>query len=109
MKESETAALRCQVLVTLAYVALCQGNPLEGLSHSRAVLEHPDCATSLKFVGLIDYLSLLCRFYAHLYAAEALLLLNQFDTALTHLSPENVAKFAASSEAQSMEAVRAVD
>lgn len=61
----EARQLLQSVLLGLAYVALCQGNPVQALCNARKLLsQQPPCSES-------------SRRLAHVYAAEALSLLNR--------------------------------
>jgi len=65
--------IRQAVLGALAYVELCLENPLKALSSSKSLLDIPECSKIHVFLG-------------HIYAAEALCLLNRSKEAAEHLS-----------------------
>ncbi|GAB4832821.1 hypothetical protein Ancab_006838 [Ancistrocladus abbreviatus] len=68
----ENQMIRQAILVDLAFVELELGNPLKALSVAQSLLELPEC-------------SKMHAFLAHLYAAEALCLLNRPNEAADHL------------------------
>ncbi|KAI5066951.1 hypothetical protein GOP47_0017479 [Adiantum capillus-veneris] len=61
------------VLADLAFVELCLDNPVRALKNARQLLQHPECSKPFKFLG-------------HVYAAEALCLLNRPHEAVAELS-----------------------
>ena len=63
------------MLSAAAYVHLCLGDPVLALEHARKLLSQRLLAPAQRLLG-------------HLYAAEALVLLDRADEALEHLSPE---------------------
>lgn len=69
------AAVRNSVLALAAYVALCLGDTLVALRHAENLLAQP------RISGLHNYLG-------HVYAAEALLLLDRVGDAIEHLNPD---------------------
>ncbi|CAG9821316.1 unnamed protein product [Phaedon cochleariae] len=71
------ATLRNGILAASAYVALCLGDYVVALEHAKEMLEQP------KLSGLHKLL-------AHLYAAEALVLLDKISDAIDHLNPDNI-------------------
>lgn len=77
LSDSEVHALRLSALTSSSYVALCLGDFIMALEHAEAVLREP------RVPGVQ-------RTLAHLYAAEALLLLNQTSEAIEHLNPDYV-------------------
>ncbi|GAB4828245.1 hypothetical protein Ancab_035157 [Ancistrocladus abbreviatus] len=68
----EDQMIKQAILVDLAFVELELANPLKALSAARSLLELPEC-------------SKMHAFLAHLYAAEALCLLNRLNEAADHL------------------------
>ncbi|KAI8504800.1 CCR4-NOT transcription complex subunit 10 [Branchiostoma belcheri] len=60
-----------------AYVSLGLGDNVTALHHAQTLLTQPSLSGSLKFLG-------------HLYAAEALISLDQVSEAIQHLNPDNV-------------------
>lgn len=68
----ETLVIKQAVLANLAYVELELENPLKALSTARSLLELPECSRVYMFLG-------------HVYAAEALCLLNRLKEASEHL------------------------
>lgn len=68
----ETLMIKQAVLANLAYVELELENPLKALSAARSLLELPECSRVYIFLG-------------HVYAAEALCLLNRPKEAAEHL------------------------
>ncbi|KAF2905535.1 hypothetical protein ILUMI_00639 [Ignelater luminosus] len=77
LSPSSVAALRNAILAASAYVSLCLGDYLLALEYAQNLLTQPR-------------LSGVHRLLAHLYAAEALVLLDRISDALDHLNPENV-------------------
>ncbi|KAM7263538.1 hypothetical protein ACFE04_001221 [Oxalis oulophora] len=73
IRKKENRLLKQAVLAYLAYVQLELDNPLKSLSNSKSLLELPDC-------------SRIYAFLAHVYAAEALCLLNKPNEAAEHLA-----------------------
>ncbi|KAK5647472.1 hypothetical protein RI129_002364 [Pyrocoelia pectoralis] len=71
------SALKNSILAASAYVCLCLGDYLLALEYARNLLTQP------KLLGVH-------RLLGHLYAAEALVLLDKIADALEHLNPENV-------------------
>ncbi|KAJ8964599.1 hypothetical protein NQ317_017654 [Molorchus minor] len=69
--------LRNGILIASAYVALCLGDYIIALGHSKELLEQP------KISGVHKLL-------AHLYAAECLVLLDKIQEAIEYLNPEHV-------------------
>lgn len=72
-KKKEQVLIRQSVLTDLAYVELCLQNPLQALKTATTLLSQPDC-------------SQMCQFFARMYAAEALCLLDRPREAADHLS-----------------------
>ncbi|KAI4377328.1 hypothetical protein MLD38_014974 [Melastoma candidum] len=66
-------ALRQAILTNQAYVELELENPMDALSHALSLLQLPNCSKVHTYLG-------------HVYAAEALCLLNRVDEAAAHLS-----------------------
>ncbi|XP_035678985.1 CCR4-NOT transcription complex subunit 10-like [Branchiostoma floridae] len=77
LKPLQAASLRCSVLACSAYVALGLGDNVTALHHAQNLLTQPSLSGSLKFLG-------------HLYAAEALISLDQVSEAIQHLNPDNI-------------------
>ncbi|XP_066289974.1 CCR4-NOT transcription complex subunit 10-like isoform X2 [Branchiostoma lanceolatum] len=77
LKPLEAASLRCSVLACSAYVSLGLGDNVTALHHAQTLLTQPSLSGSLTFLG-------------HLYAAEALISLDQVSEAIQHLNPDNV-------------------
>ncbi|XP_021933283.1 CCR4-NOT transcription complex subunit 10 isoform X3 [Zootermopsis nevadensis] len=73
----EVASLRCSVLALSAYVALCLGDYMVALDHAQMLLVQPTLSGVHRMLG-------------HLYAAEALVLLDKISEAIEHLNPEHV-------------------
>uniref|UniRef100_A0A131XTM8 CCR4-NOT transcription complex subunit 10 n=1 Tax=Ixodes ricinus TaxID=34613 RepID=A0A131XTM8_IXORI len=73
----EVAALRNSALALAAYVALCLNDVVIALEHAESLLSQPRISGIHSFLG-------------HLYAAEALLLLDRVPDAVEHLNPELV-------------------
>nr|CAH7758857.1 unnamed protein product [Callosobruchus chinensis] len=73
----EVAQLRNAILVAGAYVTLCLGDYVITLEHAREVLSG-------------EAVSDVHRLLAHLYAAEALVLMDRITEAIEHLNPENI-------------------
>ncbi|KAF5301348.1 hypothetical protein FQA39_LY10746 [Lamprigera yunnana] len=71
------AALQNSILAASAYVSLCLGDYVVALEYARNLLRQPRLLGAHKLL-------------AHLYAAEALILLDNISDALNHLNPENV-------------------
>ncbi|KAK9706210.1 hypothetical protein RND81_07G111200 [Saponaria officinalis] len=69
----ENQKIKQAVLIDLAFVELELGNPLKALSTSLSLLDLPECSRMYAFWG-------------HLYAAEALCLMNRPNDAAKHLS-----------------------
>ncbi|XVE63680.1 hypothetical protein DITRI_Ditri07aG0039000 [Diplodiscus trichospermus] len=69
----ENQMIKQALLASLAYTELELENPLKALSAARSLLELPDCSRIYIFLG-------------HVYAAEALCLLNKPKEAAEHLS-----------------------
>lgn len=69
----ENQKIRQGILIDLAFVELELGNPLKALSTALSLLNLPDCSKMYAFLG-------------HVYAAEALCLLNRPKEAAEHLS-----------------------
>lgn len=69
----ENQLIKQAVLANLAYVELELDNPVKALSFARSLLELPECSRIYVFLG-------------HVYAAEALCLLNRPKEAAEHLS-----------------------
>ncbi|GFG36368.1 hypothetical protein Cfor_01996 [Coptotermes formosanus] len=74
---SEIANLKCSVLALSAYVALCLGDYIIALDHAEMLLVQPALSGVHRMLG-------------HLYAAEALVLLDKISDAIGHLNPEHV-------------------
>ncbi|KAG6587882.1 CCR4-NOT transcription complex subunit 10, partial [Cucurbita argyrosperma subsp. sororia] len=68
----ENLLIKQALLANLAYVELKLGNPLRALTLGRSILELPECSKVYTFLG-------------HVYAAEALCLLNRPKEAAQHL------------------------
>ncbi|KAJ9588355.1 hypothetical protein L9F63_018281 [Diploptera punctata] len=73
----EVASLRCSVLAMSAYVALCLGDYILALDHAQMLLVQPALSGVHRMLG-------------HLYAAEALVLLDKISDAIEHLNPDHV-------------------
>ncbi|XP_043219296.1 CCR4-NOT transcription complex subunit 10-like [Amphibalanus amphitrite] len=71
----QVQTLRCSVLSASSYVHLCLGDPVLALEDARKLLTQRLLAPAQRLLG-------------HLYAAEALLLLDRADEALEHLTPD---------------------
>lgn len=72
-KQKENMSILHYVLADLAFVELCLENPIKALKSAEKLLQQPECTKALKFLG-------------HMYAAEALCLLNRSRRAVDHLS-----------------------
>ncbi|XP_027331297.1 CCR4-NOT transcription complex subunit 10 isoform X2 [Abrus precatorius] len=73
VRKRENQLIKQAVLANLAYVELELDNPMKALSVSKSLLEVPECSRIYIFLG-------------HVYAAEALCLLNRPKEAAEHLS-----------------------
>ncbi|XP_077540548.1 CCR4-NOT transcription complex subunit 10 [Haemaphysalis longicornis] len=73
--DTSIAAVRNSVLALASYVALCLGDTLVALRHAENLLAQP------RISGLHNFLG-------HMYAAEALLLLDRVGDAIEHLNPD---------------------
>lgn len=73
----EVVNLKCSVLAMSAYVALCLGDYIIALDHAEMLLVQPALSGVHRMLG-------------HLYAAEALVLLDKISDAIEHLNPEHV-------------------
>ncbi|KAL4654158.1 hypothetical protein ACB092_01G357900 [Castanea dentata] len=73
IRRKENQLIKQAVLANLAYVELELENPMKALSTARSLLELPECSRIYVFLG-------------HVYAAEALCLLNKPKEAAEHLS-----------------------
>ncbi|TXG61876.1 hypothetical protein EZV62_013239 [Acer yangbiense] len=73
MCERENQMIKQALLANLAYVELQLENPVKALAAARSLLELPDCSRIYIFLG-------------HVYAAEALCLLNKPNEAAEHFS-----------------------
>ncbi|XP_014509330.1 CCR4-NOT transcription complex subunit 10 isoform X1 [Vigna radiata var. radiata] len=73
VRKRENQLVKQAALANLAYVELELDNPLKALSVARSLLELPECSRIYIFLG-------------HVYAAEALCLLNRPKEAAEHLS-----------------------
>ncbi|KAK0572695.1 hypothetical protein LWI29_035653 [Acer saccharum] len=73
MCERENQMIKQALLANLAYVDLQLENPVKALAAARSLLELPDCSRIYIFLG-------------HVYAAEALCLLNKPNEAAEHFS-----------------------
>ncbi|XP_063221594.1 CCR4-NOT transcription complex subunit 10 isoform X2 [Bacillus rossius redtenbacheri] len=73
----EVAMLRCSALADSAYVGLCLGDYVTALGHARTLLVQPDLPGTHRMLG-------------HMYAAEALILMDKISEAVEHLNPDNV-------------------
>ncbi|XP_048529624.1 CCR4-NOT transcription complex subunit 10-like [Triticum urartu] len=69
----ENLKIRQAILGDLAFVELCLENPLKALSIANSLLQVPDCSRMYLFLG-------------HVYAAEALCLLNRLKEAVDQLT-----------------------
>lgn len=72
-RQKENSSILQYVLADLAFVELCLENPLKALKAAEKLLWQPECTKAFKFLG-------------HMYAAEALCLLNRPREAADHLS-----------------------
>lgn len=77
LSDSEVQALRVSTLASSAYVALCLGDYSPALEYAETLLREPRVPGAH-------------RTLAHLYAAEALLLLDRVNEAIEHLNPDHV-------------------
>lgn len=73
----EVSALRNSALSLSAYVSLCLNDTIVALKHADTLLAQTRVSDVHKFLG-------------HLYAAEALLLLDRVPDAIAHLSPDHI-------------------
>ncbi|XP_071444392.1 CCR4-NOT transcription complex subunit 10 isoform X2 [Hetaerina americana] len=73
----DLGALQCSILAASAYVSLCLGDCTIALTHAQSLLAQPRLSGAHRLLG-------------HLYAAEALILLDRLSEAVSHLNPENV-------------------
>lgn len=74
---TELCSLRNSILIASSYVSLCVGDVRLAYKYSQMVLSQP------KVSGVHRYL-------AHLYAGEALILMDRITEATDHLNPDNV-------------------
>ncbi|XP_008242819.1 PREDICTED: CCR4-NOT transcription complex subunit 10 [Prunus mume] len=101
IRNKENLLLKQALLANLAYVELELENPMKALSIARSLLELPECSRIYIFLG-------------HVYAAEALCLLNRAkdaaDHLMTYLSGGNNVDLPFSEEdSEQLQGVRAVD
>lgn len=75
--DTSIAAVRNSALGLASFVALCLGDTLVALKHAETLLAQPRISSVHNFLG-------------HMYAAEALLLLDRVGDAIEHLNPELV-------------------
>ncbi|CAH1971240.1 unnamed protein product [Acanthoscelides obtectus] len=73
----EVTQLRNAILIAAAYVSLCLGDYVIALEHAQEVLDGESASD-------------VHRLLAHLYAAEALILMDKITDAIEHLNPENI-------------------
>jgi CCR4-NOT transcription complex subunit 10 len=73
IRSRENQLIKQALLANMAYVELELENPIKALSAANSLLKVPDCSKIYVFLG-------------HIYAAEALCLLNRPVEAVTHLS-----------------------
>ena len=88
MRVPEVHNLRCSILASLSYVALCLNDHLVALQFAQQLLEQ-------------TRLSGAHRYLAHMYQAEALVALDRIADAVTHLNPDKVADVSCSFPEQS--------
>lgn len=77
IKGPEIASLRCSILAASAYVALNIGDILMALHYAETLLAQPKLSGGHKFLG-------------HLYAGEAMILLDRIADAVQQLNPLNI-------------------
>ncbi|XP_022083973.1 CCR4-NOT transcription complex subunit 10-like isoform X2 [Acanthaster planci] len=77
VKPTDIVCLRCSILASSSYVALSLGDNVHALEYARLLLEQTRLPGSLRFLG-------------HLYAAEALINMDQIVEAIQHLAPDSV-------------------
>nr|CAD7444350.1 unnamed protein product [Timema bartmani] len=75
MEPHEVASLRCSVLADSAYVALCLGDSVVALGHAQNLLMQPKLSGVHRMLG-------------HLYAAEALVLMDRIADSIEHLNAD---------------------
>ncbi|KAM1809172.1 hypothetical protein ACFX15_025495 [Malus domestica] len=101
VRNKENLLIKQALLANLAYVELELENPMKALSIARSLLELPECSRIYIFLG-------------HVYAAEALCLLNRpkdaADHLMTYLSGGNDVELPFSEEdCEQLQGIRAVD
>ncbi|XP_067127548.1 CCR4-NOT transcription complex subunit 10 [Centruroides vittatus] len=74
---NEIASLRNSILIASSYVALCLGDVVVALKHAETLLLQPRISGAH-------------RLLAHLYAAEALILMDHIAEAIQHLNPDQI-------------------
>ncbi|XP_076325133.1 CCR4-NOT transcription complex subunit 10 isoform X2 [Tachypleus tridentatus] len=74
---AEVANLKNSILVASAYVALCLGDMVMALKHAETLLSQPRISGAHKFL-------------AHLYAAEASIMMDDISDAIQYLSPDTL-------------------
>lgn len=74
---TEIASLRNSILIASSYVALCLGDTVVALKHAETLLIQPRVSGAHKLL-------------AHLYAAEALILMDRIADAIQHLNPDRI-------------------
>ncbi|XP_038068340.1 CCR4-NOT transcription complex subunit 10-like [Patiria miniata] len=77
IKPSDISCLRCSILACSSYVSISLGDNVNALEYAKLLLEQNRLPGSLRFLG-------------HLYAAEALINMDQIVEAIQHLAPESV-------------------
>ncbi|XP_033626303.1 CCR4-NOT transcription complex subunit 10-like [Asterias rubens] len=77
LKPADLTSLRCSILASSAYVSLSLGDNVTTLEFTKLLLAQTRLPGSLKFLG-------------HLYAAEALINMDQISEAIQHLAPDSV-------------------
>ena len=77
MRNNEVQNLRCSVLASSAYVALCLNNAVMALEYSTELLKQPRLSGAHRYLG-------------HMYRAEALVALDRIADAVQHLNADAI-------------------
>ncbi|KAH7302184.1 hypothetical protein KP509_23G060100 [Ceratopteris richardii] len=73
VQRKQNSTVLHHILADLAFIELCLDNPVGSLKNANLLLQHPECTKPFRFLG-------------HVYAAEALCLLNRPNDAIMELS-----------------------
>jgi len=77
LRETEVANLRCSVLCSSAYVALCEQEFYKALTYCKDLLRQPNLSPAQKYLG-------------HMYKGEALVALDRIADGVDELNPDHV-------------------